>query len=248
MNRSRVVAPAPVVLATLMVLSSLLFGGRPASASAGVAVGSPPADQFRESVSVTGRGEVFGEPDTLTAHFAVETRASTVGEALDRADAAAGRMRNTLVRAGIAGADLRTSNVDVGASRNADGKITGYTVGQGLTATIRNLPRAGALMSAALAAGGDAARLNGVSFAIEDDAALLVEARKKAFADARGKAELYAGEAGRRLGPVVRVSEVAPGYEEPRDQDRMLAADAPMLIEPGRQKVAVTVTVEWTLQ
>ncbi|MET0419724.1 MAG: SIMPL domain-containing protein [Actinoplanes sp.] len=84
--------------------------------------------------------------------------------------------------------DLQTSNVNISSTRKDDGPITGYAVNQGLTAKIRNLPKGGALISAAIAAGGDAARLNGVSFAIEDDAALLVEARKNAFADARGKA------------------------------------------------------------
>jgi uncharacterized protein YggE len=248
MNRSRVAAPVPVVLATLVVFSSLLFGGRPASASVSVAQDPPPVDQSRESVSVTGRGEVFGEPDTLTATFGVETSASKVSEALERANTAADLMRKALTRAGVASADLQTSNVDINSKRNDDGKITSYTVSQGLTATIRNLPQAGSLMSATVTAGGDAARLNGVSFTIENDDALLAEARKKAFADARGKAELYAREAGRRLGPVVRVSEIAPRLWEPGAQDRMVSAGAPMPISPGRQRLTVTVTVEWAFQ
>jgi uncharacterized protein YggE len=245
MNRSRVTVPVLVVSATLVMLSSWLLGGRPASASVSAAVDPLSVDQLRESVLVTGRGEVFGEPDTLAANFAVETSAATVHDALDRANAAATRMRDTLVRAGMPRADIQTSNVRISSRQNNHGEITGYTVSQGLTAKIRNLPRAGALMSSAIAAGGDAARLNGVSFAIEDDAALLTEARKKAFADARGKAELYAREAGRPLGRVVKVSEVTASYGGPDDQDRLAPSDSPLPIEPGRQRLAVTITVEW---
>ena len=117
----------------------------------------------------------------------------------------------------------------------------------GLTAKVRDLPKAGALISAAIAAGGDAARLNGVSFAIEDDAALLVEARKKAFANARAKAALYAREAGRPLGRVVRVSEDSPNQWTPGGQNKFGAADAAVPLEPGRQQLTVTVTVEWAL-
>lgn len=243
MNRSRVTVPVLVVLAALVAPSSGLTGGRPAFASPGVAV----ADEPRESVRVTGTGEVFGEPDILAADFAVETNASTVDEALDRANTAADRMRNTLIREGMDRADLQTSSFGINPSRNEDEKITGYTVSQGLTAKIRNLPRAGALMSAAIAAGGDAARLNGVSFAIEDDAVLLAEARRKAFANARAKAELYAREAGRPLGRVVLLSEETSSYGGPVAQYAM-AADSAVPIEPGRQQLTVTVTVEWTFQ
>jgi uncharacterized protein len=244
MYRARATTPVLVAaLTTLVILSSSLLGGHPASASAG----SPSADQPAESVLVSGTGEVFGEPDTLTANFAVESSASTVDEALNRANTAAIRMRDALVRAGLTRADLQTSNVEVSSQRNDDGGIAGYTVSQGLTATIRNLPRAGAYMSEAIAAGGDAARLNGVWFAIEDDTALLTEARTKAFADARAKAELYAREASRQLGRVIKVSEMTPGDLGSGGQDLRSAADSPVPIEPGRQRRAATITVEWAL-
>jgi uncharacterized protein YggE len=236
MRRSRITVLVLVVLAALVAPAS-----RPAAASAG------PDDQLRDSVSVTGTGDVFGEPDTLTADFAVEADASTVDQALDRANTATTRMRDALVRAGVVKADLQTSNVGISPKRDDHNDITGYTVSQGLTATIRDLPRAGALMSAAIAAGGDAARLNGVSFSISDQAALLVEARKKAFADARAKAELYARAAGRSLGRVVKVSEETGGYRGPFGQHDMAAADSAVPIEPGRQRLTATVAVEWAL-
>nr|BFE61416.1 SIMPL domain-containing protein [Dactylosporangium thailandense] len=237
MSRSRAGVRVLVALTSLVVVASSLFGGRPAF-----------AEQAVDSVLVTGTGEVSGEPDTLTADLAVETSASAVDEALDRADTAAGRMRDALVRAGLTRADLQTSNVTVTAQRDDDGGVTGYTAGQGITATIRDLPRAGAVLSEAIAAGGDAARLNGVWYAIEDDTALLTEARKQAFADARARAELYAREAGRPLGRVIRLSEVPAGDVIPGGRDYRAGAGAPMPIEPGRQRLTVTVTVEWALR
>ena len=237
MNRARVSAPVSVALATLVALTSGLIGGRPALA----------ADKPTESVVVSGQGAAFGDPDLLSAAFAVETTGPTVNDAVVRAGAALTRMRDTLVRDGLTRADLQTSNVGIGSIRKDDGKITGYTVNQGLTAKIRNIPKAGPVMSAAIAAGGDAARLNGVSFAIENDAALLSEARKKAFADARAKADLYAREAGRSLGRVVKVTETSPGDGGSGGGDRLDAADSPMPIEPGRQRLTATVTVEWAL-
>ncbi|AEV85627.1 hypothetical protein ACWT_4605 [Actinoplanes sp. SE50] len=236
MIKSRFVIPATVLALTGMLPAA------PAFASA--------SDPSWESVQVTGVGEVYGEPDLLTANFGVETTAPTVAAALDRADTAATRMRDALLRAGLTRTDLLTSSVDVNQARDNDGKATGYTVDQGITAEIRDLPKAGAILSATIAAGGDAARLNGVSFSIENDSALLATARSRAFADAKGKAEAYAKQAGRPLGRVVKVTESAPDLPAPGDQIRavssaMFPADSPVPIEPGRQRLSATVTVEW---
>ncbi|MFC4046928.1 SIMPL domain-containing protein [Dactylosporangium siamense] len=234
--------PVLVALTTLVALSSALLGAHPALADV------PAAAQPTDTVLVTGTGEVSGEPDTLTADFAVETSAAAVDEALNRANTAATRMRDALISAGLTRADLQTSNVTVTSQRTDDGKITGYTAAQGLTATIHDLARAGTLMSGAIAAGGDAARLNGVWYSIEDDTALLTEARKRAFADARTKAELYAREAGRSLGRVIMVSEVVPGDMSAGGPDFRAGLDTPVPTEPGQQRLTATITVAWALQ
>src|SRR4051794_33147205 len=134
MYRSRATAPVLVALTSLVVLSSLL-GGQPAAAA-----DVPSAGQPEDSVLVTGTGDAFGAPDLLTADFAAETSGATVDDALSRANAAATRMRDALVSAGLKSADLQTSNVTVGSQRNDDGGITGYAVSQGISATIRDLP------------------------------------------------------------------------------------------------------------
>jgi uncharacterized protein YggE len=249
MLRSRFTTPV-LVLAALAVLSAGPLGSRPAFASATATADPSPAGQFRDSVLVDGTGEAYGNPNMLTGDLAVETIAATVGEALNRNNMAATRMRDTLVRAGIARADLQTSNLSIGPKMNQAQAIVGYIVNQGLTVKIRNLRRAGELLSAAIAAGGDAARLNGVSLAIDNDAALLARARRNAFADARQKAEQYARAAGRRLGRVLKVSETTPSCGGCFGQNSSFAMGAGgpgVPIEPGRQRLAVTVTVEWAL-
>lgn len=209
-----------------LVTLAMLFSGTPASAATPVLAGSPAsADPSWESIEVTGTGEVFGEPDELTAEFAAETTAPTVSAALDATVAAATRMRDTLIKAGVSKADLRTSNVDVRTKNDDKGKVIGYTVNQGLTATIRDLPKAGTILSDTITAGGDSARLGGVSFGIEDESTLLNQARKKAFAIAKSKAELYAKQAGRPLGRTLKVSETAPSFGASGEQYRALTAD-----------------------
>jgi hypothetical protein len=146
---------------------------------------------------------------------------------------------------------MQTANVEIFPRYKRGGGISGYQVSHQLTVKIRQLDKAGATLSAAVDAGGNAARLFGVSFTIEDDSALLAEARKKAFSDAKAKAELYGQQAGRPLGQVVSVTETvrdARPYPTAQQLDSVAAAAPALPLEPGRQRLAVTVTVEWAFR
>jgi uncharacterized protein YggE len=247
MTRSRSTIVLLLTLVLLVALSSWLLGNRSVAASASVAGETPPVDRAREGVLVSATGEVLGVPDTLRADFAVSTTAATVDEALNQANAAMTRMQDALA-GGVAKADLQTSDVGIQSTHGRRGAITGYAVNEGLTARIRTISEAGSLIAAGVAAGGDAARLLGVSFEIEKDDALVAEARRKAFADAQAKAELYAEESGQTLGQVVSVTETLPDYGPVGLQfaESSLASAVP--IEPGRQPSVVTVTVEWSFR
>ncbi len=249
MTRSRSFSLLSVVLVLLATVSWLLLGYRPVATPASAVLEPRPTGPTREGVLVSGTGEVLAVPDTLRAVLGVRVRAGDVGEALGGANAAMTRMRNVLVREGVAPADLQTSQVDIESVQNDAGQVTGYTVSESLTAKIRSIPRAGTILAAAVAAGGNAARLSGVSFVVERNDALLAEARRKAFADARAKAELYADEADRSLGDAAYITETAPG-DTPLAQGQAVLADAApaVPIEPGRQPVAVTVTIRWSFR
>lgn len=207
----------------------------------------PPADA---GVSVQGVGTATGTPDVLHVTVGVEVSGGTVGEALGSANSAAGRVLGALHHAGVAKADVQTANVRVSPRYDNDGQqVTGYLAGQDLTVTLRDLGTAGATIGTVVAAGGDAARLQGVAFDLEDDAAVQAQARKLAFADAREKAQQYAELAGRRLGALVLVRE----QERPSGPVPMAAGDASMAtaeavpISPGSADVTVTVDVRWSL-
>jgi uncharacterized protein len=181
----------------------------------------------------------------------VGTTAATVDEALNLANAAMTQMQEALVDGGVARADLQTANASIQPTYGRQGRIVGYAVNEGLTAKIRTTSDAGALITAAIAAGGDAARLSGVSFEIEQDDALLAAARRNAFADAQAKAELYAEQAGRTLGQVVSVTEEVPrnGFNSfASGTEDAMPVPLGLPLQPGREHLAVTVTVEWSFR
>jgi uncharacterized protein len=232
----------------LVALSAWLLGSRTTTSTA-VAAEPTTTDGAREGVLVSGTGQVLGMPDMLRADFGAEARGASVDEALRSANNALARIRDALVKAGVDRADMQTADVEIFPRYSRGGGINGYQVSHQLTVKIRQLDKAGATLSAAVNAGGNNARLSGVSFAMEDDSALLAEARKKAFAEAKAKAELYGQQAGRPLGQVVSVTE-AVRESRPYQTEELGAAASTggLAIEPGRQRLAVTVTVEWAFR
>ncbi len=111
------------------------------------------------------------------------------------------------------------------------------------------LGAAGGLMTAAVDSGGNAARLSGVWFALEDDEELLAAARDKAYAQARDKAGQYARLAGKELGEVAAISEdLTPGPWPLAQANADMATAGPVPLEPGSTNVSVSVRVRWEMR
>ena len=244
-------AVSSAALAVTLVVGGWVLGHRgpvvPAASAATVSSADPSTGRARDGVLVSGTGTVSGRPDTLTAEFGAQARASSVDEALGRADRAIRRITDALRRGGVDQADLQTAGVDIYPTYDSGGgRVTGYEAQQQLAVTFRHIDAAGALISRAVSAGGDAARLSGLAFRVDDDSALLADARRKAFADAKAKAELYAEAAGRGLARVVSVTETVTGGAVPVERYAAAsgAADA-VPLEAGQQQMSVTVDVEW---
>ena len=116
--------------------------------------------------------------------------------------------------------------------------------------TLRELDAASETLALVVAAGGNATRIDSVSYSIEDDSALVSDARARAFNDARSRAEQYAELSGLSLGTVLSISEAPGGAELPRPMPMpqgAMAAAAPVPLQPGEQTVSFSVTAAWEL-
>jgi hypothetical protein len=236
---------AVLALGTAAVVAAVVVGGSEPVRAAPV---DPPADA---GVEVQGAGTATGTPDVLHVTVGVEVGAGAVGDALSAANAAAGKVLDALHAAGVADADLQTQNVHVYPRYGGNGQdINGYLAGQDIAVKLRDLGMAGATISAAVEAGGDAARLQGVAYDLGDDSALRSKARELAFADARATAEQYAKLAGRQLGDVVLVREqVTPSGPVPMAAgDSAMGTASAVPIAPGTTDVTVTAEVRWSLK
>jgi uncharacterized protein YggE len=174
----------------------------------------------------------------------VQTRAASAADALADNNTRATGLLGVLRSRGVAEDDLRTSGLQIFPTFENDGRISGYEVTNEVTATLRDIAGAGALVDAAAQAAGDAVRVRQITFGIDDDAQPRAGARADAVRQAVTQARQLADAAEVDLGPILSVTELPEGQPPvPITRDSAAAAQASVPIEPGTQDVSVTVEV-----
>jgi uncharacterized protein YggE len=211
------------------------------------------------TMQMSGHGEITAAPDTAWVTSGVTSQGTTAREALTANTSDMSAVIAALKAAGIDAKDIQTSGFSVNPNyvysdaRDANGyqlppKINGYTVTNNVTVHVRDLAVLGAVLDQSVTVGANT--ISGITFAVDDPSELYNEARKAAFADARGKAELYADAAGVALGAIQLISE-GQGYSAP--QPYMVKATAamdraaPVPIEVGQLTFSIDVSVTWDL-
>lgn len=230
-----------ITAAALLVLAAAALAGVGVPETAGGASGDP-----GDGITVTGEGTARATPDRTSMSFAVQSHGATAEEALAANSAAVRNLVAALKAAGVAAKDLRTEHFDVSPRWDVD-KVQeprGHQASASITVSNQPLERASRLGEIATRAGADT--VSGPGLTVADPKAAYEGALKRAFADAREKAELLAAAAGVSLGEVTGIieggrSEVMPVYAAARD------SAAKMPIEPGTQEIAATVTVTFAL-
>lgn len=207
-----------------------------------------PALAHERTITVTGAGEASAAPDIADIRIGVETEADTADAAMAaNADQASALIEAAKAR-GVAPADIQTSGLSVRPvyQDRRDGedapRIVAYAVSNIVSVRLRDLSEAGETLGGLIEAGAN--RLDGVAFGFADDAELLDQARRRAVADARETATLYAAAAGVALGPILTIDEAGGGA--PRPQFRAMA-EASFPLEAGTNSVTARVNIVWAI-
>lgn len=196
---------------------------------------------------------VKARPDIATVSAGVSTRAATAVEAMRLNAAAMGAVVQRIRSLGIAGDDIQTSGIDLGAQYDYDQArqrqvFRGYQASNRVSVTLRKVPDTGRVLDALVAAG--ATDISGPGFSIDDDAAPRAQARKAALDKAKSQAEEYARWAGYTGVRLLQISEIVnPGRPMPMVEARIaMASDAKATpVEPGLVGTMVTVNVTYEL-
>ena len=176
------------------------------------------------TVTVAGTGTVSAAPDMAEITSGVVTQAPTAAQALAANSQAMERLLQALGALGIATRDIQTTNISVSPLRRQgrEGQppeITGYEVTNQVRVKVRDLAILGRVLDQQVGQGANL--VYGIQFGRQEPEPLRDEARRRAMADARRKAELYAGAASLRVGRVVAVQETGAPSPRPEMAPRM---------------------------
>ncbi|AMJ62356.1 SIMPL domain-containing protein [Bosea sp. PAMC 26642] len=213
-----------------------------------------------EGIVIRTEGEVRLRPDLAVLQAGIVSEGKTAAEALGQNTPALARLVETVKAAGIAPADIMTSQVSLtprmtqapapGPKPPRAATIDGYEARTGLTVTIRDLAKAGPVIDALAKAGAN--EMSGISFGLADESKAKDAARQKAAEAARGRAELHARALGVKVGDLVSIVEAEAEAPNRNAGDmrafRMAAGAAPIAIEPGEITVTSSLRTVWRIE
>lgn len=208
-------------------------------------------------ITVSGSGKVTGAPDIAQIQLGVSTLAPTVQEARDQAAASLDAMIASVKTNGVAEKDIQTQQFNIQPEydyRNNEQTLRGFRINNVVSVKLRDINKTSKVVDDAVQAGGNDTQIQGIFFTIENPDDLKAQAREKAVADAKQKAETLAKAAGVGVGDALQISE--SGYTPPvYDGAARYAADAAPSaaqpetpIQPGELDVSVDVSVTWNIQ
>lgn len=197
-------------------------------------------------ISVNGIGEVKVQPDEVVIALGVETREKTLEQARKQTDSKAAAIISYLRKQGVDAKDIQTSYVNLQPiySSGEYGKAGPdfYMAQKTMTIVIKKINKFDELLSGLYDNGVN--RIDDISFRVSDIDKLRMEARKKAVADARQKANALTAELGAKVGKVYSINEYTSNGS-PRIGYAKVAMDMEMAQGGGGPSIAggqVTVT------
>jgi len=167
------------------------------------------------TISVTGKGEVIQTPDVAKFSFSVQAEADSPETAQKESADAINTIVAYLKESGVAEADIKTTGYNLWPRHKErpvpvptlmevmppdydyGSGIIGYTVEQTVEVKVRDTDKTGALIAGVTDQG--ATNMSGLQFTLDDDSSAKAEARAKAVADAKQKAQQLADTLGVRL-------------------------------------------------
>jgi hypothetical protein len=155
----------------------------------------------------------------------------------------------------VAKADVETQNYNIQQTTRYDNVTqqnvaTGYQVINYVNVKVRDVTKAGVILDAVTAAGGDLTRVNSVQFSLNDPTSANNQARDQAMADAKAIAAQLASDAGVKLGNPISISEseVSPVTKYYNADMAVAGASSSTPISAGELQITVAVQVTYAIQ
>jgi uncharacterized protein YggE len=160
------------------------------------------------NISVNGEGEASAIPDVGQFSFSVMAEGQTAADAQSQSATKINDIMTLLKERGVEEKDIKTEGYNMYPKYKYEERMCafgswcppgeqvqdGFEVSQTILVKVRDTAKAGELIAAVGEKG--ATNISGLTFTVDDESAVKTEARSKAIADARAKAEQIAADLG----------------------------------------------------
>ena len=234
-------------IAILMLAAVSLVGCQ--SAGTPSSVSNP-----QTGISVSGEGKVTVTPDIANIQLGIQARALTVADAQSQATKAMNDVMAALKANGVADQDIQTQYYNVQQVTTWDTNkqqqiVTGYMVSNVVNVKVRDVTKAGSVIDAVTAAGGDLTRVNSIQFTLNDPTTSIDKAREIAMANANDTATQLAKLAGVKLGKPISISESSSTPPYPvYSKDAIAGSSSSTPISAGTLDITLDVQVVYAIQ
>ena len=177
---------------------------------------------------VHGQGKLSLVPDLALLNLGVETTAKTVSKARNEAAKAMNAIIEAARRHDLSERDVQTTSFNVypeyryqEVTRNGmrinERILIGYRVNNSAVVKIRDMEKVGPIIDDVADAGGNATRINGISFTVEDTSSHQQQLRQQAVEQAVTNANHFAALTGVNLGKLIYITESGSPSSQARD-------------------------------
>jgi hypothetical protein len=206
------------------------------------------------TITVTGSGSMTLKRDQATTNLSVTALADKAADAMSQATATYNAVRKAILGLGLKPENLTTTGVSLypewDYSPTVDGGkpvLRGYRVylSVQVTSTVLNSAK---VLDVAMATGGDAVSIGGISFDVADPEAVTDNTRVRAVLNAKAKAKDYAEALGQHVGRALKIVETGAAVPVPIYRSMAKAESADVIdLDPGTQKVTSSVSITFEL-
>jgi hypothetical protein len=216
----------------------------------------------RDTITVSGAGDVYAKPDVAQMSFSVVSEAKTVAQAMTDNTGKMNAVIDFVKSQGVEDKDMTTTSFNISPVYEYNQAscvslpcpperrvLTGYEVNQSLQVKIRVLDKIGAIIEGATAAGAN--QTGDLQFTIDNPESLVDQARAQAIVKTKSRASEIANRLNVKL---VRITDYNEGSSNPVPAyamyDKEMASGSGSIpdIQAGQNKVEVSVSITYEIE
>jgi uncharacterized protein len=209
-----------------------------------------------DAFTVSGEGKSSIVPDVAIVNAGITANGPTVKAVQDQVNTTINKITQAVKAEGIEEVDIKTTNYSINPNYDYSApiqRITGYNGTSNISIKIKELDKANLVIDKVTANGANS--VSGISFEASDKSKALNEARGKAVADAKNKAQDASRIAGFTLGRLINYYESLNDGVTPvpyglvgAERSAVKTDMAVTQIQPGSTEIVVTATLSYEIR